>query len=205
MQDYVNWMCESILNNSLSSTEWMKFYEKISSFANGEDESIEIRCREFYDAVRFAFTSYAKTLNKTDYLVLISSVDRLSGYLARFWIPNNNLELFYSAGVNIWNSTGHEDDQIVVTTELQKPELRQDKPNFTLREVGILLEVIIFAKPKWFKIGVQLCRDDIYEGCQKLAPGIMKDVSWMDFWTLVEPLMCSNERGTMYITLRRFF
>jgi hypothetical protein len=76
---------------------------------------------------------------------------------------------------------------------------------FTLRNVGTLLELIIAFKPKWYSVGIDLMRDDFYDGCKSTAPVLMKGVEWKEFWELAEPIFCCSEPGAMYIRLRRLF
>jgi hypothetical protein len=65
-----------------------------------------------------------------------------------------------------------------------------------------LVVSISITKPAWYKVGVSLMRDDVYEGCKRDSPELMVDMGWIPFWTAITPLICTNPEGSQYITLK---
>ena len=69
--------------------------------------------------------------------------------------------------------------------------------------VYVIVGMITELSPEWYVPNKEMVvRDDIYEGCQKIAPIHMKGVSWMQFWVTIEDFICVSEPGSMYIRLK---
>jgi hypothetical protein len=190
-----------VARRPLDPDEWTTYYNRIVVHLSGSDKEIEKNSQEFYSAVRDLFGYYSRHLSKEKYIVLIQTIHRLFAYIHRFWIPSKQLKPMFELGVEIWNSDIHHEGKIILT--VAPPEV--NKKTFTLHTVGVLIEMLIAIKPGWYKVNTDLVRDDVYEGCQRFAPDLMKDVDWKDFWTLMEPVICCSDKGAMYINLRKLF
>lgn len=93
---YVKNLCSKLVEGSLSSSEWMKYYDEVFRLTSSGDNNME-----YYSAVEAELTSYSKTLKLEQYAVLTGNLHRIFGYLHRFWIPSKNLDDFYKLSEKI--------------------------------------------------------------------------------------------------------
>jgi hypothetical protein len=209
MDEYVEILFKRVLEGPITSAEWLEYYDNIFRLVSDPEVDVDRKSRGLYEAVEKRFKYYSSKLDKERYLSLIQTIHRLFSYLHRVWIPSKKLMPMFELGVEIWNSSESREDKILPASgeAIVKPREKKEvkKSMFTLRLVGDLIELIIATKPDWFRVGRDLMRDDIYEGCQKLAPVLMNDVDWKDFWELIEPVICCSEPGSMYIRVRQLF
>lgn len=74
-------------------------------------------------------------------------------------------------------------------------------PTFTSDDAKNLTDLLYSGPiPKWYKIGEDVVRDDVFYGLDAMFPKEMKRAQWRDFWTAITPFICISSET--YIRLK---
>lgn len=67
---------------------------------------------------------------------------------------------------------------------------------------SILIKLTFGPRPDWYRLGVTLVRDDVYDGFQRSFPREMKEIGWKEFWETMHPRICKYSGVGMYVELK---